>query len=265
MTASSVPRITRTESGRWVRDPVVLITVSALIVVSAALSYLAISVATGSTPAGGNGLQLQTDTTLSGESTNDDLASMARSSLTMFVPIAAILVGARFAGGELTSGALLQIGVAVRRLRFLFAVRMVLVAIIAGVAGAAAAAVTLAATEMARAQFADLAHLTVWKADGSPIVGAAMQAMLIALLAFGLSALSRRSIIVTICMLVYVIGLEPALSGLFGHASAWLPRTATSQLMLPQPELAHVLPTALLALLLALIAVASLRRDRVAG
>ena len=264
MADSSAPRITRTESSRWVRDPFVLITISALIAASAALTYLAISVATGSTSSGGNGVQLQTDTTLTDESTNDDLVSMARSSLTMLVPIAAIIVGVRFAGGEVTSGALLQIGVAARRLRFLFAVRMVLVAIVAGIAGAATAAVALAVTEIARAQYADIAHLTVWEADGSPIFGAAMQAVVIALLAFGLSALTRRSIVITICMLVYIIGLEPALSGLVGDASAWLPRTATSELMFPQPELAHVLPTAFCALLLALIAVASLRRDQVA-
>ena len=263
MTASNTPRITRTETSRWVRDPVVLITIGALIIVSAALTYLAISVATGSTSSGGNGVQLQTDTTLTGESTNDDLASMARSSLTMLVPIAAIIVGVRFAGGELTSGALLQMGVAARRLRFLFLVRLVLLAVIVGIAGAATSAVTLAATEAARAQSADLTHLTVWEAGGSPVLGAAMQAVVIAVLAFGLSALTRRWIVITICMLVYIVGLEPALSGLFADASAWLPRTATSELMVPQPDLAHVLPTAICALLLAVIAVASLRRDRV--
>lgn len=264
MTASNSPRIARTEIARWVRDPVVLVTVAALIVLSTALTYLAISVATGTTGSGGNGIQLQTDATLTNESTNDDLASMARSSLTMLVPIAAIIVGVHFAGSELTSGALLQMGVAARRLRFLFAVRLVLLAIITGIAGVATAVLTLVGTEAARTQSADLSHLNVWEAEGSTIVGAATQAIVIALVAFGLSALTRRWIVVTICMLVYIVGLEPVLSGLFDDVSVWLPRTATSELMLPQPELTHVLPTAICALLLAVSAVASLRRDRVA-
>lgn len=263
MTVPNAPRITRTEIHRWARDPGVLISIGALIVASAALTYLAISVATGSTASGGNGVELQTDSTLTGESTNEDLAAMARSSLTMLVPIAAIIIGVRFAGGELTSGALHQMGVAARRLRLLFAIRLALLAVIAAFAGAATAAVTLAVTEAARAQSADLSHLTVWEADGSPFLGAAIQAVVIAVLAFGLSALTRRWIVITIGMLVYIIGLEPALSGLLDEANAWLPRTATSELMLPQPDFAHVLPTAISALLLAVIAVASLRRDRI--
>lgn len=94
--------------------------------------------------------------------------------------------------GELTSGALLQMGVAARRLRCVFAVRLVLLAVIAGTAGAA---------DAARAQAADLAHLTVWEAGGSPVFGAAMQAVVIAVLAFGLSALTRTWIVIAVASL----------------------------------------------------------------
>lgn len=262
MTASNVPRITRTETGRWIRDPVLLVTFGALIITSASLSYFGVSVATGSTSSGGNGVQLQTDISLTSESTNEDLVSMVRSSLAMLVPIAAIMVGVRFAGGELTSGALLQMGVAARRLRFLFAIRLALLVIVAGLGGTLTAVASLFSTETARIQSTDLAHLTVWEAGASPVIGAATQAVVIAVLAFGLSALSRRWVLVTISMLVCIVVLEPALSGLIDDAGAWLPRAATSELMRPQPELVHVLPTAICALLLAVIAVASLRRDR---
>lgn len=244
-------------------DAGILFTLAVLIIVSSGLTYCAIWVATGSVSSAEGGVQLQTDMDLTGESTNEDLASMARSSLIMLVPIAAIIIGVRFAGGELTSGALLQLGVAARRVRLLFAVRSLLLVAIAGSAGFLAAWLTLLVTDVARAQSSDLSHLNVWEATGSPVLGAMVQAIVISLLAFGLSALTRRWIVVTICMMVYLIGLEPVLSGIFADAGAWLPRTATSELMLPNPEIVHVLPTAIGALLVAVVAVVNLRRDRV--
>lgn len=261
MAGTDSPRIARTELARWVRDPVVLITIAALIVLSGLLTYLAVNVATGAMASGGNGVQLQTDTALTADSTNGDLASMGRSSLTMLVPIAAIVLGVRLAGSELTSGALLQIAAAARRLRYLFIARAAILILLAGVTGATTAIVTMLATATGIAPIAELSHLTAWTHSGSTIAGATTQAVIIALIAFGLSALSRRWVIVTICMIVYLMALEPILTGLLGKASAWLPRVATSELMIPQPDLAPVLPTAICAAMVTTVAIVSLRRD----
>lgn len=261
MTSETI-RITRTEATRWFRDPVILIAVVAVIVSCAMLSYIAVLVATGVATGDGNGIQLQTDSTLTPSSTNQDLVSMARTSVSLLLPIAAIIIGVRFAGGEMTSGALLQLGVAARRLRLLFSARLVFLLVIAGFSGGSTALVTLAATDLAAARASDLAHLNVWSAIGSLITGATLQTIVISILAFGLSALTRRWIVIAICMLVYVVGLEPALSNVFKEASAWLPWAATSELMRPQPDMVHVAPTAVFTVLVVILAVSSLRRDR---
>lgn len=264
MTGSSSSRITKTEVLRWLRDTPTLITMAALIVLSGVLTYLAVAVASGDSSGGGSGFQVQTDTTLTQASTNEDILSMVRSSLTMLVPIAAIVIGIQFAGGELASGALLQIGVAARRLRYLFAVRLVMLSLLAGFAAAAAAAITIIAASVAVSNSSQLNHLTPWDDGWRAIVGSSVQAVIIACIAFALSALTRRWIVIAISMLVYMIALEPIIAGLVGDQDVWLPRTATSELMLPAPDLAHILPTALCAVIFSLIAIMALRRDRVA-
>lgn len=264
MNELSSPRMARTEIHRWIRDPVVLSTIVGLAALAGILTFLAVGVATGETSAGGNGIQLQTDTILTGDSTNDELASMARSSLTMLLPIGGVVIGAHFAGGELASGALIQMGVAARRLRYLFMVRVITMAVFAGIAGAAAAGTTLAAADAAIANTPEMSHLGAWQAGWPTIGGASSQAVVIALIAFGFSALTRRWVVVTMCMLVYLVGLEPIFVGLFSEWGTWMPRAATSELMLAQPQIIHVLPTVLFALLISIAAVMSLRRDRVA-
>lgn len=264
MFGADSPGIAHTEVARWVRDPVVLTTIGALIVLSGGLTYLAVVVATGSTSSGGSGVRLQADTVITSESTGDDLASMARSSLAMLVPIAAIVLGVQFAGSELRSGALLQLGVVARRLRHLFAVRVSVLVVLAGLAGAGAAALALASTRAAVAHTSELSHLSVSAGVWPMIAGAAAQALVVALIAFGLAALTRRWVVVTISMLVYLVALEPTLSSLVGEAGVWLPGAATSELMLEQPDVAHVLPTVICALLLVAAAVTSLHRDRAA-
>lgn len=253
--------VTKAELHRWTSEPVVLITVVALIAVSALLTYFAVNVATGGASSGADGVELQTDIVLNADATNDQLASMARSSLSMLVPIAAIILGVHAAGSEMSSGALLQIAVAARRLRFVFVVRAVILLVIMGVAGATAGAATLATTAVAVARTSELAHLSAWHGAGSTIIGASAQAVLFGLIAFGLSALTRRWVAVIIGMLVYLIGLESVLAGLLGDAGVWLPGVATAELLTPEPDLVHVVPTVLCALALVILAVLSLRRE----
>ncbi|WP_299955352.1 hypothetical protein [uncultured Modestobacter sp.] len=264
MTVPDSLRTVKAELPRWTRDPVTLVTMGALVGLCGVLSYLAVNVATGDASSGGGGLQLQTSTVLDAGSTDDELAAMARSSLTMLVPIAAIALGVRAAGGEMSSGALLQLAVATRRLRRLFLVRAGIVLVLVGVAGAASAVVALAGTDAAISGAPEVAHLSAWHSAGSTIAGAAAQGVLIGLIAFGLAALTRRWVAITIAMIVYLVGLEPLLTGLLGRGSVWLPRAATSELLVPGPDLAHVAPTVACALVLATMAVLSLRRDRAA-
>ena len=254
----------RAELHRWTRDPVVLVTVMALVALSATLTYFAVNVATGGASSGADGVSLQTDIALDAAATNEQLASMPRSGLTMLVPIAAIVVGVRAAGSEMSSGALLQLAVAARRLRLLFTVRAVILLVLLGAAGAAAGTVTLAATSAAISASSELGHLSAWHGAGPIIAGATAQSVLLGLIAFGLSALTRRWIVVTIGMIVYLVALEPALAALVGEVGVWLPRTATSELLVPAPDLAHVVPTLACALILVAMAVSSLRRERAA-
>lgn len=51
------------------------------------------------------------------------------------------------------------------------------------------------------------------------------------------------------------------LAVLVGEASVWLPREATSELLVSEPDLAHVVPTVVCALALVAMAIGSLRRE----
>lgn len=264
MTATSRLGIARAELHRWTREPAVLITVAALIVLSGLLTYLVVNAAVGGAPSGNGGVQLEVGTELHAGSTNDQLASIPRSSLILLAPIAAIVIGVHAAGTEMGSGALLLLAASARRLRFLFAVRAVIMLVIIGIAGAAAGTAALAATGAGIAWHTDIAHLSAWHGAGPVIAGVAAQALLIGLLAFGLAAVTRRWVVVTIGMIVYLVALEPVLTGLLGDASVWLPGAATSELLMPEPDLAHAVPTAAVALAFAVVAVLSLRRERAA-
>ncbi|WP_017590012.1 hypothetical protein [Nocardiopsis ganjiahuensis] len=260
--ASNTSGIVRAELLRWLRDPVVLCTIAALAVASGALTYLAVNVATGGAPSGDGAVRLQTDTVLDAAATDEQLASMSRSGLTMLVPVAAAILGAYTAGTETASGALLNLAVAARRLRFLFVVRAVVLLVLLGAAGAVTGAATLAASGAGIARTPELGHLSAWHGAGTVLAGASAQAVLVGLIAFGLAALTRRWVVVVISATVYLVALEPVLGGLVGEAYAWLPRAATSALSAPGPDPAHVVPTVLCALALVAAAVASLRRDR---
>jgi hypothetical protein len=263
MDASRSPRPAASEIRRWGADPILLVVVLALALVSAALTYLAVTVAAGGASSGGGGVQIETDTVLTSSSTDDDLASMARSSLTMLVPIAAVVLGVRFAGGEMTSGALLQIAVAARWLRVVFAVRAAMVAAVGALAGAVTAVATIAGVGAAVAGRADLTQLDAWASAASIVGGAAAQGALLGLLAFALSAVTRRWIVVLVVMVVYLVVIEPVLAGILDTAGSWLPRAATSELMATSPDAAHAVPTLIAAVGITAVAVLSLRRGRV--
>lgn len=257
-------RIVRTEVMRWLRDPVTLTLVAGLAVLSAGLVWLAVGVAAGGGASGSEGIQLQSDTVLGASSTDADLVSMVQSSLAMLVPIAGIVLGAYLAGSELSSGALLQLAVTARRLRSLFVARTVTLVVLAGVAGGLAALATLTAADAAVQRQDELGHLSAWDTAGSLVAGAVVQAVLVALIAFSLSVLTRRWFLVCLGMLLYLIALEPAVAGLVGGGGDWLPRAATSQLLAAEPDVTLVVPTAVVAVIAAVFAVASMRRDKAA-
>ena len=260
--AANTLGIVRAEVLRWLRDPVVLVTIAAAAVATAALTHLAVNVATGGASSGDGAVQLETDTVLDAAATNDQLSSMVRSGLTMLVPVAAVVLGANAAGGEMTSGALLHLAVAVRRLRFLFAARAVVLIALLGAAGVLTGVGALAAAGAGIFGDPELAHLSAWHDAGPIIAGAGAQAAVLGLIAFGLAALTRRWIVVVIAMIVYLVTVEPILGGLLGEDRVWLPWTATSELLAPDPDPAHAVPTLLCVLVLVLAAVANLRRDR---
>lgn len=263
MTMSSW-RIPATEVRRWLTDPVILATVLAAGVVAGLLSYFAVLVAAGQTPSGTTGLQIETDAILTSSSQDADLVDMARSGIVMLVPVVAIVAGVRAAGSELSSGALLQIAVAARQLRLIFLTRALTVAAWAAVAGLVVAAASLAGTQAAIAATPELGTLSAWSGAWVLLSGAAVQAVLLALLAFSLAALSRKWIVVMVAFLVYIIVLEPVVVGLLGESGSWLPREATSALLNGDAELIPVLPTALVCLALTTLTVLWFQRDRTA-
>ncbi len=263
MIASDV-RISLVEARRWSGDGVLLSVVIGAGVLGAVLSAVAVLVAAGSASGGSGGLQIQTDVQLTPASGDADLIGMARSGVAMLVPLVAIIVGVRAAGSEMASGALLQIAVAARRLRLVFLARAVIVAVVAALGGVVVAVASLAGAQAGVAGSPDLAFLSAWSGAGTVIAGAAAQAVVLALLAFSLAALTRRWVLILVALLVYLVVLEPVIAGFLGDGGAWLPRRATSSLLTSDADLGSVLPVVVVALGLSVATVAWRRRDRTA-
>ncbi|WP_420364269.1 hypothetical protein AAEP80_09830 [Curtobacterium sp. L3-7] len=264
MHGSEAGSIVRTESRRWGRDTTAGIAGGTAVVLSAGLTFLAVSVAAaGGTDTGTGGVQLETDGALTSASSSADLASLAQSAVTMLVPLVAVVIGAHFAGAEMTSGALLHVAVAARRLRVVFAVRAVSLAVIAGAVGALTALAAIGAADVG-VRAAGLLHLTAGTATGRTVAGAAASAAVIALLTFALACLTRRSVIVLVVMLAYLVVIEPVIAGTIPDGAVWLPRSALTALVRTDAEPLHALPVLLAALGLVCIAVARCRRDRAA-
>lgn len=263
MSAGS-PRIVQAELSRWLCRPGILILIAASALLAAVLTYFAVSAAAGTLPGSGGGLRIDTDTRLTATSTDADLASMARSSIVMLVPLSATILGTLMAGSEMTSGALLTIATAARRLRFVFTVRVVIVMMLAAFSGVLIALTSSATAAVAVTADDALAHLGVWGQFSTLAVGAVGQSVLIALVAFGLSAITRRWTIVLVGMLVYLIGVEPALTGIFGEGARWLPYTATSRLTTSGIAWPDLIPTVAAALAAVAVTIVLLRRDRAA-
>jgi ABC-type transport system involved in multi-copper enzyme maturation permease subunit len=262
MIPTDSPRVLGAEITRWSRDRGILILVGVLLLLLGALTYLAVLVAAGPPSTSTGSVQIQTDLTLTTTSTNDDLASMARSSIVMLVPLAAVVLGAHVAGNEMSSGALLHIATATRRLRHLFAVRAGVLAVLLTVVAALAALVTMAAAAAAVAGTPDLSRLSAASAAGQLIAGSVAQALLVGLIAFALAVLTRHPVAIVIAMLVYLVALEPIVQGLVGDGGAWLPRAASAQVLQADALWYHLLPTVVVAVALLVVAVASARRDR---
>lgn len=261
---ASDARIPLVEARRWSGDGVLLSVVIGAGVLGAVLSAVAVLVAAGSTSGGSGGLQIQTDVQLTPASQDGDLIGMARSGVAMLVPLVAIIVGVRPAGSEMASGALLQIAVAARRLRLVFLARAVIVAVVAALGGVVVAAASLAGAQAGVAGNPDLAFLSAWSGAGAVIAGAAAQAVVLALLAFSLAALTRRWVLILVALLVYLVVLEPVIAGFLGDGGTWLPRRATSSLLTSDADLGSVLPVAVVAVGLSVATVAWRRRDRTA-
>lgn len=255
--------IARTEARRWARDSTAVIAGGTAVVLAAGLTFLAVSVAVGATDASTGSVQLQTDGALTAGSSSADLASLARSAVTMLVPLVAVVIGAHFAGTEMTSGALLHVAVAARRLRLVSLIRAVSLAVIAGAIGAVTALASIGSAEVG-VRAAGLLDLSVGSATGRTVAGAAASAAVIALLTFALACLTRRFVVVLVGMLAYLVVIEPVLAGAVSDAAVWLPRSALTALVRTDAEPLHALPSLLLALGLVCVAIARCRRDRAA-
>ncbi|WP_144750644.1 hypothetical protein [Curtobacterium pusillum] len=252
-----------TEARRWARDSTTIIAGGAAVVLGAGLTFLAVSVAAGGSATGSGTVQLQTDETLTAGSSSADLVSFAQSAVTMVVPLIAVVLGAQFAGSEMTSGALLHIAVAARRLRLVIAVRAASGAVVAGTVGAVTAGASIVAADLG-ARSAGVPDVTAVDAGGTTVIGAAVAAAVIALLTFSLACLTRRSVVVLIVVLAYVIVIEPVLAGAAGDVAAWLPRSSLTALAGTDADPVQALPSIVAALALASVAILRLRRDRAA-
>lgn len=262
MNLFSLRRLAMIESGRWFREPAILIVVGITLLASPALTYFAVGVAAGLMSSGTGGLQIETTTTLGQASTDADLASFLRSSLVLVLPVASIVIGVRFAASEMASGALLTIGIAVRRLRLVFAIRALVVGLILTIVAALCTVVVSSAAQVALSARDDLGHLSAWTYGGALLAGAVVQSAVIGVIAFALSALSRRWAAVLIAAIVYAVVLEPMVQNIGPAQLTALPRAATSNLVSPDPAWVPAVPTILAAATLAVLAVVSLRRDR---
>lgn len=255
--------IARAETSRWVSDGAALVTGATGIVLAVGLTFLAVAVGTNGAAAGSGGVELQTDGALTPGSSDAELASLAQSAVTLVVPLISVVIGTHFAGAEMASGALLHIAVASRRLRLVFLVRAAsLIALSGGTAALTALAASGAADIGARA--AGLQNLTVSGAIAATVGSAVTTAVVLALLAFSLAWTTRRSAVVLLGLLAYLVVIEPVLTGAIGAGSDWLPRTALIGLAHHDAQPLHVVPT--VAVTSGLLAMAWLRarRDRAA-
>lgn len=252
----------RAEAGRWPRDTVFLAALAVTLAATAALTLFAVLVSAGAIGSGAGGVQIDTDTLLGAQSTNEDLASLLRSSLVLLLPIAAVVIGAHFAGSELSSGVLLTIAVAARKLRLLFAIRIGLLALVLALLAALSTVIVCAVSGFALSAGTDVEHLSAWAQLGPLMAGASVQTLAIGLLTFSLAALTRRWVPVVVASIVYIVALEPVVQGFVRDDIVWLPWTATSSLLASGADWMPVLPTAAATAALAVLAILSLRRDR---
>lgn len=252
----------RAESGRWLRDATVVAVPLAAALAAAALTYFAILVAAGVIASGTSGVQIETDTLLSSSSGDKDVASLLHSSLVLILPIAGVGVGARFAGSEMSSGALLTLAVATRRLRALIVVRVIVLTLVLVTMAIVTTAAVCSAGSVALAQGPAGNQLSAWTYAGALTVGALVQSVTIGVWTFSLAALTRRWVPVVIGAIVYIVALEPVIQSLVGEDVTWLPRTATSALVAPDAEWLPVLPTTVIAISMLACVIGSLRRDR---
>lgn len=262
MAPASFPALAAAESRRWSRDSLVLALVLIAAFAAAILTYFALLVSAGVIESSGGGVQIETDTYLGAASSDEDVASMLHSSLVLLLPIAAVVIGARLAGNEMSSGALLTIASSARRLRVLFSARVVVLAVALTATAVVTVLLVCAAGNVALASANDLGHLSATAFLGPLALGAITQTLTFGLLTFALSALTRRWVPVVIGAIVYIVALEPVIQGLAGGAADWLPRSATSGLVAVEPDWAPVVPTIVVTLALLVWVIVTLRRDR---
>jgi hypothetical protein len=261
MPRSNLVQISRIESQRWFRDLTIVVILAVTILAATTLTYFAVRVAAGLIASGTGGVEIQTSTSLGRGSTDADLASLLHSSLVLLVPIAASVVGVRFAAGEMSSGALMTIAIAARRLRLLFAIRAALLVLTLIALAVLSALIVSVAAQVALSGAADLSHLSAWTYADRLLAGTVVQSTVFGLIAFSLSALTRRWVLILIGAIVYIVIVEPTVQGLVPVEMAWLPRSATSDLILPDPHWGPALPIIVGTAILALSAIVILRRD----
>lgn len=110
---------------------------------SALLSYAAVMASSGASSDAG-AVSIDTTAALGPDSEDPEKLDLAATSIYLLAPLAASLHGVLFAGSELSSGALLNIAVAARRLRTIFAVRALSLVLLSLITGAILTALSIA-------------------------------------------------------------------------------------------------------------------------
>ena len=126
--------VVKVETRRWILHPGVFALLVVVPLLTALLSYAAVMASSGASSDAG-AVSIDTTAALGPDSEDPEKLDLAATSIYLLAPLAASLHGVLFAGSELSSGALLNIAVAARRLRTIFAVRalsLVLLSLITG-------------------------------------------------------------------------------------------------------------------------------------
>ncbi|MHA6600600.1 hypothetical protein HMPREF2736_07055 [Corynebacterium sp. HMSC036E10] len=255
--------VVKVETRRWLLHPGVFALLVVVSLLTALLSYAAVMASSGASSDAG-AVSIDTTAALGPDSEDPEKLDLAATSIYLLAPLAASLHGVLFAGSELSSGALLNIAVAARRLRTIFAVRALSLVLLSLITGAILTALSIAGLTAGLRQ-AEVPSLTPEAPLGTVILGGSILYATVAVIAFAAATLLRRWVVVLVALVAYFVVAEPLLASMLSeHASKWLPHVSLGKWVDFEPERRFAFPTMVLALLALVTAVVGTQRDRAA-